>query len=910
MSKKPINSSEPTDKLLPRVSLFFFDKRLLTLVLWVVLLGFGIISYTSLLKREGFPSISIPLVVVSGTYAESGEVVDEQVAKPLANIALDQPGLSTITTTSQDNFVRAAAQFDESVDADTARKNLEQAVKNSGQLPAGAELTFSAPYFGATGGSSEKIDATVSLFSKNNASLQDLTEKANEAVAYLNKNKGSQVAEYFVQSPYASIPNPVTGQTQTVQQSFDRYAINKSAGAANFYESVIIGVASIEDADVIQLDQQIQQNITAMQQQAAFAGYGAEISASFAPSIEESISELQRVLLEGLIAVLVVGSLVIALRASIITVISMVTVVAMTLGLLLLFGYTLNVITLFALILGLSLIVDDTIIMVEALDAARRRNKTARDAVKQAARKVSRAMVAATFTAAFSFAPLLFVSGILGTFIRAIPVTIISALLISLFVALVFIPQFAKYLLLGKKQLGSKGKVVEVGAGIEQKIATAISKPMAWAKGSRKRQFTAGFSAFFISVAFVIAAGLLFTQVTFNIFPNSKDSNTAAVSISYPTGTSIERAEQIADTIDRVVAEQLGQNLAHASYYGTANNQTATLNIELIPYKERDITAPQLVEQVNNQLATFEGAQINAYQVDVGPPTSSFSVVIDAQDRSAATAVANDIAKFMESTTLTRVSGETATFTDVSVGNTDIYSRTDAEPSLNVSAGFSDNDTTTLTTLAQTAVSNEFTEAKLQSYGLPKDAISYDLGQESENQDSFASLALAFPLTLVAIYILLAVQFRSLLQPLLIFLAIPFSLFGVTFGLFITDNPFSFFAMLGFFALIGLSIKNTILLTDYANQARRTGRGPIDAAIDALAERFRPLIATSLTAIVSLIPLAITSPFWEGLAYTLIFGLASSTLLVVLVFPYYYLAGEYLRLKTSAFFKQRKARES
>ena len=70
---------------------------------------------------------------------------------------------------------------------------------------------------------------------------------------------------------------------------------------------------------------------------------------------------------------------------------------------------------------------------------------------------------------------------------------------------------------------------------------------------------------------------------------------------------------------------------------------------------------------------------------------------------------------------------------------------------------------------------------------------------------------------------------------------------------------------------------------------------PVDAAHEALAERFRPLIATSLTAVVSLIPLALTSPFWQGLTVVLIGGLLSSTLMVVTVFPYYYLMGEFLR---------------
>jgi multidrug efflux pump subunit AcrB len=201
--------------------------------------------------------------------------------------------------------------------------------------------------------------------------------------------------------------------------------------------------------------------------------------------------------------------------------------------------------------------------------------------------------------------------------------------------------------------------------------------------------------------------------------------------------------------------------------------------------------------------------------------------------------------------------------------------------------------------LAQTAVEKEFTKSKLASYGLSKDAIAFNLGQEQENQDSFKTLAFAFPILLLVIYLLLSLEFRSLLQPLLIFMAIPFSIFGVMLGLYLTDNSISFFAALGFFALIGLSIKNTILLTDFANQSRAAGLSAVDSAAAAVSERFRPLIATSLTAIVSLIPLAITSPFWQGLAVVLMFGLASSTILVLLVFPYYYLGAEYLRSRIS-----------
>lgn len=909
MPKNTSASTEPSDKLLPKLSLFFFGRPWLTATIWLVLLVFGALSYTTFMKREGFPSINIPIVISSGTYAEDAATVDSQLAKPVTDIALKQDNVTSVLTSSQDNFANITVQYEEFVDPEQAKEDLQKAVADSNAIPKDAKVTFDAPYFGATGGSIKKVDATVSLYDTDwNRSTAELTTLAEQAVAYLNKHKGSQVAEYFVQDPYSEVTNPATGASQQVQRTFDRYA-TQNEGKPDFSNAVIIGVTGVENADVIKLDQQIETALHDLHQQEGFKDINSAISASFAPTIEESLSELQRVLLEGLVAVLVVGALVIAFRASIITVISMISVLAIAIGVLFLAGYSLNVITLFALILGLSLIVDDTIIMVEALDAARRKHRTARAVVAEASRKVSRAMVAATLTAAFSFVPLLFVTGILGSFIRAIPVTIISALLVSLMVALIFIPLFARFILLGKKQLGSDGHVIELAAGFEERLAKLIGRPMLWSKGKRIRQFFVAGVAFTISAVFIVGALGLFSKVTFNIFPSSKDSNQLAVAITYPSGTSLTEAEAIADSVDKKVSDIVDENLTSASYYGIADNRTATLNVNLTPYDERDVTAPQLVDTINREVAGAVEANVNAYQVDVGPPMSSFTVNINAEDRTAAAKAADDIAAFMKDATLTRISGDKAHFEDVSVGNTDVYQRAEGEPILSVSASFDGSDTSTLTTLAQDAVEEEFDSERLSSYGLPQDALSFNIGQESENQESFNSLALAFPLVLFATFILLAIQFRSLLQPLLIFMAIPFSLFGVAFGLYVTDNPISFFSLLGFFALIGLSIKNTILLTDYANQARRNGLGPIDAAVAALAERFRPLIATSLTAIVSLIPLAITSPFWEGLAFTLIFGLASSTILVVLVFPYYYLAGEYVRMKTGRAFRRLRRRK-
>jgi multidrug efflux pump subunit AcrB len=411
---------------------------------------------------------------------------------------------------------------------------------------------------------------------------------------------------------------------------------------------------------------------------------------------------------------------------------------------------------------------------------------------------------------------------------------------------------------------------------------------------------TLGLSAVFIGFMFIGAAGYVFQKVTFNIFPPSKDADGLIVALTFPAGTTVDQAQKIANNADALVSKDVGENLVDASYFNTGTAQGGSLYVNLISYDKRDITAPQLKEQIQKSFDdSFTEAKAEVTLQDVGGPAGAFTVRIETEDKEAGHKLASDMQAYLTNVTLTRASGTTAQFKSVAVSTPDAYYRHNGKAYVSVTGTFKDSDTSQLVTLAKAAVEKQYSDQKLTSFGLSKENIVYDYGFESQNQDSFKTLLFAFPLVLLAIYFLLLIEFRSLLQPLLIFMAIPFSLFGITLGLYLSDNAFSFFSMLGFFALIGLSIKNTILLTDYANQARKAGEQPVEAIALALEQRFRPLLATSVTAIVSLIPLALSNPFWQGLAITLMCGLLSSTLLVIVVFPYYYLGAEYLKIHVS-----------
>jgi multidrug efflux pump subunit AcrB len=304
-----------------------------------------------------------------------------------------------------------------------------------------------------------------------------------------------------------------------------------------------------------------------------------------------------------------------------------------------------------------------------------------------------------------------------------------------------------------------------------------------------------------------------------------------------------------------------------------------------------------LIEELQAEFDNYQQARVQVSQVDAGPPKEElpFKAQIHTEDEAKARRLAGDIVAFLNGRTIARRNGAEALVTRAEIANPTQVTRVDTEKVIEVRAGFDAEDTSALVSAAQEAVEEEFPPEVMADYGLAQNALRFDFGAETENQESFSTLLIAFPVLLGVMYLLMAFQFKSFLQPLLIFVAIPFSFFGVAAGLYLTDNPLSFFVMVGFFALIGIALNNTILLIDYANQAKADGMGSIDAVVHALKARFRPLITTSLTSVVALVPLALSDPFWESLSYTLIFGLLSSTFLVVVAFPYIYLGGEVLR---------------
>jgi len=178
---------------------------------------------------------------------------------------------------------------------------------------------------------------------------------------------------------------------------------------------------------------------------------------------------------------------------------------------------------------------------------------------------------------------------------------------------------------------------------------------------------------------------------------------------------------------------------------------------------------------------------------------------------------------------------------------------------------------------------------KLKSVELPKGYSFYAAGEYENQQSAFGDLGIILLLAQIGIFAILVLQFRSILQPLVVFSAIPLAITGSFFALYLTGWSFSFFAFVGFISLIGIVVNNSIIMVDYMNQLRKEGMSLDEAVRVGSERRFTPIVLTSITTILGLVPLTATaSNLWSPLGWTIIGGMVSSTLLVLLIVPVLY----------------------
>src|SRR4051812_10912939 len=179
-SKRSDSKLRPTQKL----TLFFFRRPRKTALIWVLITLLGIFSYTTLLKREGFPTINTPFAIVQGTYAVHDPAkVDNDVAKPLNAYLLKQDGVKKVQAQSFTDFYTVIVNYDEGVDAKTKSRELQQKIETAHILPARSTFNLKPFEFGVT---SNGDDIAVAFYADKQMPTEQLVAKAKQASEFLN----------------------------------------------------------------------------------------------------------------------------------------------------------------------------------------------------------------------------------------------------------------------------------------------------------------------------------------------------------------------------------------------------------------------------------------------------------------------------------------------------------------------------------------------------------------------------------------------------------------------------------------------------------------------------------------------------------------------------------------------------
>ncbi len=201
----------------------------------------------------------------------------------------------------------------------------------------------------------------------------------------------------------------------------------------------------------------------------------------------------------------------------------------------------------------------------------------------------------------------------------------------------------------------------------------------------------------------------------------------------------------------------------------------------------------------------------------------------------------------------------------------------------------------------------EQTNIEMEKIPMPSGFMWQIGGTYEDQQETFGDLALLMALMVILVFVIMASQFESLTYPFVIMFSLPFAVLGVVIGLAITGTPMNIMSMLGILMLIGIVVNNGIVLVDYTILCRERGMSVVDAVVTAGRSRLRPILMTTLTTVLGMIPMAVGNgvgaEMWNSLGMSVAWGLSFSTLITLILIPTLYASfaftGEERKIKKS-----------
>ena len=748
----------------------------------------------------------------------------------------------------------------------------------------------------------------------------------------------------------------------------------------NGQRTLLLTVQKSQDENTIQVVDGLNAMLTTMASELP-PGLRLEPIIDTSRAIRVSVANVRQTLLEGAaLTVLIVFLFLNSWRSTVITGLTLPIALIGTFLFMYAFGFTVNMITLMALSLCVGLLIDDAIVVRENIVRHVQMGKTPFQAAMEGTQEIGLAVLATTLSIVAVFLPIGFMGGIVGKFFHEFGITIVAAVLISMFVSFTLDPMLSS--VWHDPEIDKQGKPREAPRTVYEKtlgrvtgafdrgterLADFYQAILRWAL-AHKRTTVLG------SVAIFVTSVMLLPLVGTEFVPKA-DFSELSVNYHTPVGSSLELTEAKARQVDAIVRELPETRYTVTTINtGTAQGKIyASTYIRLTDRKNRQRSVDQLAALLRERLKQVPGITVTHAgagesvggnkQIEMsllGPDQAELDrlgrLVADRLRAVPGLVDLDTSAKQPKPVIEVILRREAASDLGLSVGQVSAPLRTlvagqtvgnwrapdDQTYDVNVrlapdarnaaqdlarlpfTVGLEADGRPRVVRLEQVAQVREGTgpaqvnrrdlsrevalsantyarsvgevsrdiQAEMAKISLPP-GYRWQFGGSTKNMsESFAYAVSALALAVIFIYMILASQFKSFVQPLALMTSLPLTLIGVVLALLMFRSAMSMFSVIGVIMLMGLVTKNAILLVDFAIRAREDGLARTEALLMAARVRLRPILMTTLAMIFGMVPLAFAlsegSEQRAPMGQAVIGGVITSSLLTLVVVPVAY----------------------
>jgi len=1002
----------------------------------------GLFSYQRL-NVDQFPNIDIPVVVVSAEYpGASPEVVETEVTKKIEEAVNSIAGISALTSRSYEGQAVVVLEFQLYVDGRKAAEDVREKIAairptlrtevkeprvlrfdpssraiwslavlpddSKGRALNAVELTNWADQVLKKRLENVRGVGSVTLVGSTKREINIyLNPQALEALGITPDMVVAAVRSENQELPVGAIRS--LQQERVVQvdarierpEQFARIVVAQRSGGPvrlgqiarisdgaqeldslalyNGQRTLLLQVQKAQDENTLVVVDGLKKTVAELQAQLP-AGLKLEQVTDGSRQIRVGVENVRRTLIEGaVLTVLIVFLFLNSWRSTVITGLTLPIALIGTFLFMYLFGFTINMVTLMALSLCVGLLIDDAIVVRENIVRHVQMGKSSYDAAMDGTQEIGLAVLATTFSIVAVFLPIGFMGGIIGKFFHEFGVTIVAAVLISMFVSFTLDPMLssiwhdpeihAEGAPRERKTLYDRtiGRITGAFDSATHAMADAYQAILRWSLAHKLLTLIAAVGIFVGSVFMVPLLGTEFVP--------KADYSETSINFYTPVGSSLEVTEQRARQVEAIVREfpEVRYTLATINT-GTAQGKIyASVYVRLLDRKDRKRSVDEMSGVLRERLSRVAGITVTHVglldtvggnkQIEFslqGPDLRELErlsqlvlgrirdipglvdldssvkpdkpvVEIDVR-RDAAADLGLSVAQ-IGGALRTLVAGQTVGNWRASDDQTyDINVRMAPEARdtpqdlerLPFITGANADGTPRIVRLNQVASVREGTgpnqinrrdltrEVAINANAFNRSAgeisgdirktldgiafppgYRYQFGGSTKNmQESFGYAVSALAMAVIFIYMILASQFKSFLQPLALMTSLPLTLIGVVLALLMFRSTLSMFSVIGIVMLMGLVTKNAILLVDFAIRAREQGMERAEALLLAARVRLRPILMTTLAMIFGMVPLAFAMT--EGseqrapMGQAVIGGVITSSLLTLVVVPVVY----------------------